>query len=165
MIPFRHYRLNLLKGALRPESSVLPAKKPHISPAASKYDNTFIVDCQPADLTYSKCPKHLSTTISSKLTRKEATTTTLKTFCLKWRQSRLRKESNEETVVMWDDYHLSGEISKPQHGWQSNLGRKRVADRQHCECCSNDASDQFSMTTGFQSTNAGLCMTFTIEPD
>ena len=52
-----------------------------------------------------------------------------------------------------------------QHGRQSNLGRKGVADRQHCECCSNDAADQFSMTTGFQSTNAGLCMTFTIEPD
>ena len=26
-------------------------------------------------------------------------------------------------------------------------------------------ADQFSMTTGFQSTNAGLCMTFLIKPD
>ena len=48
--------LNLLIGALRPESSIPPAKKPHISPAPSKHDNTFIVDYQPADLTHTKCP-------------------------------------------------------------------------------------------------------------
>ena len=88
--------LNLLKGALRPESSVPPAKKPQVSPAASKHDDTFIVDCQPADLTYTKYPKHLDTlpplpcgslpspsaASSPKRSYHNHTTKLLKTFCL-----------------------------------------------------------------------------------
>ena len=79
--------LSLLKGAMGPESSVLPAKNPHVSPAASKRDDTFIVDCQPANLTCTKCPawpQHLDVFIplacgslpSPSSARKEATTTT-----------------------------------------------------------------------------------------
>ena len=95
----------------------------------------------------------------------------------KWRQSRLRKESNEETVVMLDDDHLSGETSKPQPPWINNgVVTLSMADKAILEgkewltdsivnAAQTMLADQFSMTTGFQSTNTGLCMTFTIEPD
>ena len=126
--------LNLLKGALRPESSVPPAKKPQVSPAASKHDDTFIVDCQPADSTYTKYPKHLDTlpplpcgslpspSAASSPEKKlpQPHNKAAQNLLFKWRQSRLRKESNEKTVVTLDDYHLSGETSQPQLPWTNN---------------------------------------------
>ena len=95
----------------------------------------------------------------------------------KWRQSHLRKEPSEQTVVMLDDHHLTSEASKPQPPWINNgVVRLSMADKAILEgkewltdsimnAAQTMLADQFSMTKGFQSTNAGLCMTFTIEPD
>ena len=94
----------------------------------------------------------------------------------KWRQSRLRKESNKETVVTLDADHLSGETSKLQPPWINNgtvilsMADKAILEGKGwltdsiVNAAQTMLADQFSMTTGFQSTNTGLCMTFTIEP-
>ena len=185
--------LSLLKGAMGPESSVLPAKKPHVSPATSKHDNIFIVDCQPANLMYTKCPaqpKHLDALppCGSLLSPSAANSPEKKlpqphneaaqSLLFKWQQSRLRKESNEKTKK-WtlDDYHLTGETSKPQPQWISNglitlsMADKAILEEKEwlTDSIMNTAqtmfAEQFSMTTGFQSTNAGLCITFAIKPD
>ena len=186
--------LSLLKGAMGPESSIPPAKKPHISPAASKHDDTYTVDCPPADLTYTKCPaqpKHLdvlpplpcgslpspSAASSPEKRLPQPHNKAAQNLLFKWRQSRLRNESNEKTVVTLDDYHLTGETSEPQPPWINNgLVTLSIADKAILEgkewltdsivnAAQTMLADQFNMTTGFQSTNAGLCMTFTIEPD
>ena len=186
--------LSSLKRTVRPESSVPPTKKPRFSPAATKHDDTFIVHCQPADLTYTKCPKHLDTlsplpcgslpspSAASSPEKKlpQPHNKAAQSLLFKWRQSRLRKESNEQTVVMLDDHHLTceaSEASKPQPPWINNgVVRLSMADKAILEgkewltdsimnAAQTMLADQFSMTTGFQSTNAGLCMTFTIEPD
>ena len=76
-----------------------------------------------------------------------------------------------------DDDHLSVETSKPQPPWINNgvvtlsIADKAILEGKECltdsivNAAQTMLSDQFSMTTGFQSTNTGLCMTFTIEPD
>ena len=51
-----------------------------------------------------------------------------------------------------------------QHGRQSLEGKEWLTDS-IVNASQTMLADQFSMTTGFQSTNAGSCMTFTIEPD
>ena len=47
-----------------------------------------------------------------------------------------------------------------QHDRQSNLGRKKWLTDSIMNAAQTMLADQFSMTMGFQSTNAGLYMTF-----
>ena len=81
--------LNLLIGALRPESSIPPAKKPHISPAPSK-----------ANLTYTKCPKQLkgkgslpspSAASSSEKKLPQPHNKAVQNLLFKWRRSRFEE--------------------------------------------------------------------------
>ena len=75
-------------------------------------------------------------------------------------------------VVTLDDDHLSGETSKPQPPWINNgvvtliMADKAILEGKEwltdsiVNAAQTMLADQFSVTTGFQSTNAGLYMTF-----
>ena len=97
---------------------------------------------------------------------------------LKWRQSHEKKEdAGRKTTITVDDSE-SGSISssKPRPWINNGLVTLSMADKAILEgsnwltddivnAAQTMLAEQFSIMTGFQNTNAGMTMTFAIEPD
>ena len=95
----------------------------------------------------------------------------------KWRQSHLKKEdTTKKTVITLDDQPDAINSSKPRPWIDNGLVTLSMADKAILDgsdwftddimnAAQTMLADQFNITTGFQNTNAGMAMTFAIEPD